>query len=170
MHLIWDGELDSGQRTRELVDELGRSQYPAGVSVSLRESHAFIEIPTRSYWAFASWAVSALMIGFGLASNWLLLVLAPFMVATAIMQSLGRVSILIQDQRVSIFEGIAGVGRRMSVPLRAIQHIEYAVKRGRGGSTSWIVLNDAKFGRHLNEEQIRFVIALLLDAARSLAS
>jgi hypothetical protein len=54
--------------------------------------------------------------------------------------------------------------------VRGIQRVEYAVKRGRGGSTSWIVLNDAKFGRHLNEEQIRFVIALLLDATRSLAA
>lgn len=170
MELIWDGELDLGQRGAELVNELQSRRRPAGVSVSLKASHAFVEIPTRSYWALVTWTVSALMIWFGLASNWYLLVLAPFMIGAAIMQSLGRVSILIKDQRVRIFEGVGGIGRKIEMPLRGIQRVEYAVKRGRGGSTSWIVLNDAKFGRHLNEEQIRFVIALLLDATRSLAT
>jgi hypothetical protein len=168
--LIWDGERDSGQRGADLVEELQFRQRPEGVSVSLRESHVFIEIPTRSYWALATWMVSALMIVFGLAQNWLLLVLAPFMMGAAIMQSLGRVSILIKDETVRIFEGVGGVGRHIEMPLRAIQRIEYSVKRGRGGSTSWIILNDAKFGRHLNEEQTRFVIALLLDATRSLTA
>jgi len=170
VELIWDGELDSGQRGAELVADLESRQYPAGVSISLRASHVFVEIPTRSYWAVATWTVSMLMIGFGLASNWFLLVLAPFMIGAAIMQSLGRVSILIKDERVRIFEGVGGVGRRIEMPLGGIRRVEFAVKRGRGGSTSWIVLNDVKFGRHLNEEQIRFVIGLLLDATRSLAS
>jgi hypothetical protein len=92
------------------------------------------------------------------------------MIGAAIMQSLGRVSILIKDERVRVFEGIGGIGRRIEIPLRGIRRVEYVVKRGRGGSTSWIVLNHAKFGRHLNEEQIRFVIALLLDATRSLTA
>jgi hypothetical protein len=170
VELIWDGESDSGQRGLELVDELQFRQHPEGVSVSLRASHAFVEIPTRSYWALATWTVSALMIAFGLAENWILLALAPFMIAAAIMQSLGRVSILIKDERVRIFEGAGGIGRHIELPLRGIHRVEYAVKRGRGGSTSWIVLNDAKFGRHLNEEQIRFVIGLLLDATGSLAA
>ena len=170
MELIWDGELDLGRRGAALVAELESRQYPAGVSVSLKASHAFVEIPTRSYWALVTWTVSALMIWFGLASNWFLLVLAPFMMGAAIMQSLGRVSVLIKDERVRIFEGIGGIGRRIEIPLRGIRRVEYAVKRGRGGSTSWIVLNDAKFGRHLNEDQIRFVIALLLDATRSLTA
>jgi hypothetical protein len=170
VELIWDGELDLGQRGAELLADLESRQYPAGVSVSLKASHALVEIPTRSYWALATWTVSALMIWFGLASNWLLLVLAPFMIGAAIMQSLGRVSILIKDERLRIFEGVGGIGRRIEVPVRGIQRVEYAVKRGRGGSTSWIVLNDAKFGRHLNEDQIRFVIALLLDATRSLTA
>jgi hypothetical protein len=170
VELIWDGEPDSGQRGLELVDELQCRQHPEGVSVSLKPSHAFVEIPTRSYWALATWTVSALMIAFGLAENWILLALAPFMIAAAIMQSLGRVSILIEDGRVCIFEGAGGIGRRIKMPLRGIHRVEYAVKRGRGGATSWIVLNDAKFGRYLNEEQIRFVIGLLLDATRSLAA
>jgi hypothetical protein len=170
VELIWDGVLDAGQRGAELVDELQFRQHPEGVSVSLRASHAFIEIPTRSYWALATWTVSALMLAFGLAENWILLVLAPFMIGAAVMQSVGRVSILIKDQRVRIFEGVGGVGRHIEMPLREIRRVEYAVKRGRGGSTSWIVLNDVKFGRHLNEEQIRFVIALLLDATRSVTA
>jgi hypothetical protein len=152
------------------VEELQFRQHPEGVSVSLRQSHIFIEIPTRSYWALATWMVSALMIAFGLAENWLLLALAPFMMGAAVMQSLGRVSILVQDERVRIFEGVGGIGRHIEIALRDIRRVEYAVKRGRGGSTSWIVLNDVKFGRHLNEEQIRFVIALLLDATGSIAA
>lgn len=168
MELIWEGERDSGQRGAELVDELQFRERPEGVSVSLKGSHAYIEIPTRSYWALATWTVSMLMIGFGLTGNWILLVLAPFMMAGATMQSLGRVTILIKDERVRVFEGVGGIGRRIEMALRGIRRIEYVAKHGRGGSTSWIVLNGAKFGRHLNEEQIRFVIALLLDATRSL--
>lgn len=170
MELIWDGERDSGTRAAALVAGLQSSQPPEGVSVSLRESHVFVEIPIRSYWAFATWSVSAIMIWFGIESNWFLLVLAPFMIGAAIMQSFGRVSILIQDARVSVFEGLGGVGRETRVPLGAIQRVEYAVKRGSGGSTTWIMINDRKFGRHLNEEQKRFVIALLLDATRSLTA
>lgn len=163
MELIWDGELDSGPRIAALVADLQSGNRPAGVSVS--EKHSFVEIPTRSYWAVATWTVSAIMIAFGLtANNWMLLVLAPFMISAAIMQSFGRVSILIRDAHVRVFEGIGGVGRSFRLPLAAMQRVEYAVKHGRGGSTSWIVLNDAKFGRHLNEEQKRFVIAFLLQA------
>jgi hypothetical protein len=163
VELIWDGELDSGRRTAELVADLKAGNPPAGVSVS--RTHSFVEIPTRSYWAIATWAVSAIMIGFGLtANNWLLLVLAPFMLSAAIMQSFGRVSILIADAQVRVFEGIGGVGRSFRLPLAAIGRVEYAVKHGRGGSTSWIVLNDRKFGRHLNEEQKQFVIAFLLES------
>jgi hypothetical protein len=98
--------------------------------------------------------------------NWLLLVLVPFMVGAAIMQSFGRVSIIIRDSNVNIFEGVLGVGRRLKVPLSAIRRIEYCVKRGRGGSTAWILLNDGKFGRHLNQEQSRFVIAFLLEVLK----
>ena len=151
-------------------------RHPEGVSIGLNRSHALLEIPTRSYWAFATWAVSALMIWFGLTSdNWYLLVLSPFMIGAAIMQTFGRVCVLIKDQQVSVFEGIGGVGRRIRMPLRTIQRVEYAVKHGRGNSTTtWIVLHadgrDVKIGRHLNEEQIQFVIALLLDAIQSLAA
>ena len=164
MELIWDGEVDSGRRMAALVADLQAGKPPVGVSVS--QSHAFVEIPTRSYWAIATWTVSAIMIWFGLsANNWMLLVLAPFMMAAAAMQSFGRVSILIRDGQVSVFEGVGGVGRRLRMPVLAIQRVEYVVKHGRGGSTSWIVLNGAKFGRHLNEDQKQFVIAFLLDAA-----
>jgi hypothetical protein len=173
--LIWDGELDSGSREAALVSDLQSREPPVGTSISLRHSHTLIEITTRSWWALATWAVSLLMIWFGLTSiNWFLLVLAPFMIGAAIMQSLGRISILIRDERISVFEGVGGIGRRREMPLREIQRVEYAAKHGRGGSTAWIVLHDAdrkmKFGRHLNDEQIRFVIALLLDATRSLAA
>lgn len=168
MQLIWDGKPDSGARGAELVAGLQSNQPPEGVSVSLKESRVFVEIPIRSYWAIATSLVSAIMIWFGFESNWFLLVLAPFMIGAAIMQSFGRVSILIQDERARVFEGLAGLGRRMRIPLRAIQRIEYAVKRGKGGSTTWIVVNDQKFGRHLNEQQKRFVIALLLDACNHL--
>jgi hypothetical protein len=162
VELIWDGELDSGRRIAALIADLEAGNPPAGVSIS--RTHSFVEIPTRSYWAIATWAVSAIMIAFGLtANNWMLLVLAPFMLSAAIMQSFGRVSILIRDAHVSVFEGIGGVGRSFRLPLAGVQRVEYAVKHGRGGSTSWIVLNDAKFGRYLNEEQKRFVIAFLLQ-------
>jgi hypothetical protein len=112
------------------------------------------------------------MIWFGLTSDsWFLLVLAPFMMGGAIMQSLGKVSILIKDAKVRVFEGVGGVGRRLEMPIGTIRRVEYAVKHGRFGSTTtWIVLNDVKFGRHMNDEQIQFVIAFLLDATRSLAS
>ena len=149
---------------------------PEGVSIGLNESHAFVEIPTRSYWALVTWAVSALMIWFGLTSdNWFLLVLAPFMMGAAIMQTFGRVSVLIKHEQVGVFEGVGGIGRRIQMSLRTIQRVEYAVKHGRANSTTtWIVLHadgrDVKFGRHLTEEQIQFVIALLLDAIQSLAA
>lgn len=172
--LIWDGELDSGSREAALVADLGSREPPTGVSISLRESHAFIEIETRSLWAFATWTVSAVMVWFGLTSNnWYLLVLAPFMVGAAIMQSFGRICILVIDQRLNLFEGVGGIGWRREIALNTIQSVEYAVKHGRGGSTAWIVVHDGggdvKFGRHLNDDQIRFVIAFLLDAIRSLA-
>ncbi len=170
--LIWDGELDSGSRGAALVANLESRKPPSGASIALKESHAFIEIGTQSWWAAATWVVSGLMIWFGLTtSNWYLLVLAPFMMGAALMQTFGRISILVKDDRISVFEGIGGVGRRRSMPLHEIQRVEYAVKHGRGGSTAWIVIHDAshsvKFGRHLNDEQIRFVIALLLDATNS---
>ena len=173
--LIWDGKLDSGDREAELVAELQSREPPLGTSISLRESHAFIEIATRSWWALATWSVSVVMLWFGLTtSNWYLLVLAPFMIGTAVMQSLGRICIIVQDERVRIFEGVGGIGWRREIALRTIQSVEYAVKHGRGGSTTWIVVHDAgrdvKFGRHLNDEQIHFVIAFLLDAIRTLAS
>jgi hypothetical protein len=172
--LIWDGVLDSGTRVAALVADLASTQPPAGVSISLAESHAFVEITTRSWWAIATWVVSALMVGFGLtSSNWYLLVLTPFMVAAAIMQSFGKICILVRDERVSVFEGVGGIGKRREIALRAIESVEYAVKHGRGGSTAWIVIHEAKrsvkFGRHLNEAQIHFVIAFLMDATRSLS-
>jgi len=171
--LIWDGVLDSGTRVAALVADLASKQPPKGVSISLTESHAFVEITTRSWWAIATWAVSALMVWFGLtSSNWYLLILTPFMVTAAIMQSFGRIWILLRDEHVSVFEGVGGIGKRREVSLRAIESVEYAVKHGRGGSTAWIVIHEAKrkvkFGRHLNEAQIHFVIAFLLDATRSL--
>jgi hypothetical protein len=173
--LVWDGELDSGSREKELATGLESGRFPEGVSIAVRRSHAFVEVSTRSMWAVATWIVSAVMIGFGLTtSNWYLVVLAPFMVGAAIMQTLGRICILIQDEQVSVFEGVGGIGRRREMLLRTIERVEYAVKHGRGGSTAWIVLHDAdralKFGRHLNDEQIRFVIALLMDATRSLTA
>lgn len=175
MELIWDGERDLGSQVTALAWILESGERPAGVSISLEDSEAAIEISTRSAWAFATWAVSAIMVWFGLASdNWLLLVLAPFMAGGAVMQSFGKVSILVNDSEVRVFEGVEGIGRRVRMQLRSIQRIEYAVKRGRGGSTTWIVLDDGtrdiKFGRHLNDDQIRFVIAFLLDAMRSIAS
>ena len=163
MELIWDGEPDSGQRMAALAAELQSGIPPEGVSMS--RTHSFVEIPTRSYWAVVTWMVSAIMIGFGLSTvNWMLLILAPFMISGAVMQSLGRVSILIKDGDLSLFEGVGGLGRRFKMPVGAIQRVEYVVKHAMGGSTSWIVVNDAKFGRHLNEEQKQFVIAFLLES------
>jgi hypothetical protein len=171
--LIWDGVLDSGSRIAALVADLASREPPAGVSISLTKSHAFVEIATRSWWAIATWTVSALMVGFGVtSSNWFLLVLTPFMMGAAVMQSFGRICILLHDEQVNVFEGVGGIGRRREVSLRTIESVEYAVKHGRGGSTAWIVIHDGKrkvkFGRHLNDEQIHFVIAFLLDATRSL--
>jgi hypothetical protein len=173
VELFWNGKRDSGSRAETLVSRLQSREPPAGVQVILEDSR--IDISTRSAWAFATWSVSAMMIWIGLTStNWFLLALAPFMIAAAIMQSWGRTSIVVQDERVRVFEGVGSVGRRNRVALRSITRIEYAVKNGNGGSTTWIVLHDGrreiKFGRHLNEEQIHFVIAFLLDATRSLAS
>ena len=173
MELIWDGERDSGSRAAALIAALQSREPPAGVHVFLEDSR--IEISTRSAWAFATWAVSALMIWFGRTSdNWFLLALSPFMGAAAIMQSLGVIGILIGDEQLTVFEGIAGIGRRIRMPLRGIQRVEYKAKHGRGGSTGWIVLHNAnrhvKFGRHLNDEQIEFVIAFLLDSSQSLAA
>lgn len=170
MQLIWEGELDSGSREAALVEELASSAPPAGVSISLA-SHAFVEITTRSWWSLLTWTVSAVMLWFGLTSdNWYLLALAPFMMGGAIMQSFGRISLLVKDGRVAVFEGVGGLGRRREIGLRTIRGVEYVVKKGRGGSTAWIVVHDAnrdvKFGRHLNDLQIRFVIAFLLDAIR----
>jgi hypothetical protein len=171
VELIWDGEQDAGGRAEGLVAALQSNPHPDGVLVALNGSHVLVEIPTQSSWAFATWTVAAIMIGFGFESNsWFLLMLAPFMVGAAMMQSMGKVAILIRDEQVTVFEGVGGIGRRRAVPLRAIQRVEYAVKRGRGGATAWIVVNDMKFGRHLNDEQIQFVIALLLDARRSLTA
>jgi hypothetical protein len=173
--LVWEGEVDSGPRVAALVAGLQSSAPPKGVSVSLRDSHTFIEIPTRSWWALATWTVSALMVWFGVtAENWYLLALSPFMMGAAIMQSLGKVSLLIRTGRLTVFEGIGGIGKRHEMQLGAIQRIEYAVKKGRGGSTAWIVIYDPtghlKFGQHLNEDQLHFVIAFLLDVTRSLAA
>jgi hypothetical protein len=176
--LLWDGQLDSGDRVAELTADLASCEPPLGVSASASRTHAFVEIATRSNWAFVTWAVSAVMLWLGRTTdNWFLLVLFPFMAGAAIMQTWGRVCIVVKDGQVSVFEGIGGVGRRHDIPLRAIERVEYAVKRGRGGSTAWIVLNlvldgagrQVKFGRHLNEAQIRFVIAFLLDATQSFA-
>jgi hypothetical protein len=173
--LIWDGAIDSGGRAEALMAGL-QMRHPEGLAIGLNPLHAFVEIPTRSYWALVTWAVSALMIWFGLTSdNWYLVVLSPFMIGAAIMQTFGRVCVLIKNEQVSVFEGVGGVGRRIQMPLRTIQRVEYAVKHGRGKSTTtWIVLHadgrDVKIGRHLNEEQIQFVIALLLDAIQSLAA
>jgi len=173
--LIWDGELDSGNRAAALSVVLESGRFPAGISIALNPAHALVEVSTRSLWAVATWTVSAVMLWFGLtSSNWFLLVLAPFMVGAAVMQSLGRICILVKDDQVSVFEGVGGIGWSREMPLSEIQRIEYAVKHGRGGSTAWIVLHDArrhmKFGRHMNDEQIHFVIALLLDAIGSLAA
>lgn len=173
--LVWDGQVDAGSREEALALALESGYFPKGVSVSLKRSHAFVEVSTRSMWAIATWAVSGIMIWFGLTStNWFLLVLAPFMMGAAIMQTLGRICILIRDEQLSVFEGVGGIGRQREMPLRTIERIEYAVKHGRGGSTAWIVVHAAdralKFGRHLNDEQIRFVIALVMDATRSLAA
>lgn len=170
--LIWDGELDSGSRVEALEDILKFGQPPEGLAISRAKNHSFVEASTRSLWALATWAVSGVMIWFGLtSSNWYLLVLAPFMVGAAIMQTLGRICILVQNEQLTVFEGVGGVGLRRKMPLRAIERVEYAVKRGRGGSTAWIVIRDGgravKFGRHLNEAQIHFVIAFLLDAGRA---
>jgi hypothetical protein len=169
--LIWDGELDSGSRVEALADILRFGQPPAGLAMSRVKSHSFVEASTRSWWALATWAVSGVMIWFGLtSSNWFLLVLAPFMIGAAMMQTLGRIYILIRDEQLTVFEGVGGVGLRRKMLLREIERVEYAVKRGRGGSTAWIVIRDGgravKFGRHLNEQQIHFVIAFLLDARR----
>ena len=172
MKLVWDGELDSGSRVEALAEILKFGQPPAGLAISRAKSHSVVEACTRSWWAVATWAVSAIMIWFGLtSSNWFLLVLAPFMMGAAMMQSVGRICILVRDEQVTVFEGVGGVGLRRRMPLREIERVEYAVKRGRGGSTAWIVIRDGgravKFGRHLNEQQIHFVIAFLLDASRS---
>jgi hypothetical protein len=164
VELVWDGEIDTGTRRRELLASLNKP--PAGVLVFLDDSG--LDISTQSAWAFATWAVTALMIWFGLTSdNWFLLVLAPFMAGAAIMQSLGQVRIRIKDEELDIFEGVAGVGRRIRTLLSAIERVEYFVKRGRGGSTTWIVLHQGdrrvKFGRFLNDAQERFVIAFVLS-------
>ncbi len=173
--LIWDGELDAGSRVRALSAALESNEPPAGIAVALTNSHSLIEVHTRSFWAVATWAVAAIMVLFGIASeNWTLVALSPFMMAAAVMQSWGKISIVIRDGEFSVFEGVGGVGRRIKMALAAIQQVQYAVKHGRGGSTSWVVLKGAgcelKFGRHLTDEQIRFTIAVLLDAVRSLAS
>ncbi len=165
MQLIWDGEIDSGKRVAALAEILRLNPIPAGV----HRSACSVEISTRSAWAIVTWAVSAVMIWFGVtAENWYLLVLAPFMVGAAIMQSLGRICVLIRDGQVEVFEGVGWIGRRRKLPLGSFRSLEYAVKRGRGGSTAWIVIHgserDVKFGRHLNEEQIHYVLAFLLDA------
>jgi len=128
-----------------------------------------IDFDIRSFWALATWAVTALMLWFGLTSdNWFLLVLAPFMMGAAMMQSFGQVRIRVKGEQLAVFEGVAGIGKRIEMPLHAIQRIEYVVKRGRGGSTSWIVINDgsrsAKFGRYLNDAQERFAMAFLLSS------
>ncbi len=156
MQLIWDGELDSGARAAALA-AIRKYPPPPGVAVS----RCFLEVSTRSLWALATWAVSGVMVWFGLTSeNWYLLALAPFMVGAAIMQSFGKISILVRDRQVILFEGVGGIGRRRMLP--AVHRVEYAVKRGRGGATAWIVIDGAKFGRHLTERQIEFVIAFLL--------
>ncbi len=166
MQLIWDGELDSGARAATLAAIL-KYPPPAGISVSRH----FLEVSTRSLWALATWAVSAVMLWFGLTSdNWYLLALAPFMVAAAIMQTMGKVSILLRGDRIIVFEGIGGIGKRRTMLAGSIQKVEFAVKHGRGGSTAWIVIDGVKFGRHLNDAQIQFVIAFLLDASRSIAA
>jgi len=166
VQLIWDGELDSGVRASTLAAIL-KYPPPAGISVSRN----FLEVSTRSLWALATWAVSAVMLWFGLTSdNWYLLALAPFMVGAATMQTLGKVSILLRGDRITVFEGVGGIGKRRTIAVRPIQNVEYAVKHGRGGSTAWIVIDGVKFGRHLNDAQIQFVIAFLLDAAGSIAA
>ncbi len=167
--------MDGGSRVEELATALQMRRPPAGVLLAVSGLHSLIEIDTRSNWSFATWAVSAIMIVLAWATtNWFLLICAPFMMAGAIMQSWGHASILIRDEEVSVFEGVGGVGRRRKMSLRAIQRVEYVVKRGRGGATTWIVLGAAggelKFGRHLNDEQVRFVIAVLLDAMQLLAA
>jgi hypothetical protein len=163
VQLIWEGELDSGGRAEALIDRLRHP--PEGLSIS--SDRSCVEAHTRSMWALATWAVSAVMVWFGLTSdNWFLLVLAPFMVGGAIMQTLGTVRILVRDGRVSVFEGVGGIGLRRKMRLGAIHSVEYAVKHGRGGATGWIVIHEGKravkFGRHLNDEQRRFVIGFLL--------
>jgi hypothetical protein len=171
VQLIWDGKLDSGSGAAALVADFRSHPVPEGLSIS--SDRTFVEGSTRSIWALATWAVSAVMIWFGLTSdNWFLLVLAPFMVGAAVMQTLGTVRILIRDQQVTLFEGVGGIGLRRRMPLDSIQSVEYAVKRGRGGATAWIAIHQGKralkFGRHLTDEQRQFVIAFLLDAARSI--
>jgi hypothetical protein len=170
--LIWDGELDAGNRVAALSDILRFGQPPAGLQISMNQSHSFVEVTTRSMWALVTWAVSAVMLGLGLTtSNWYLLALAPFMVGGAIMQSVGRICILVRDEQVSVFEGVGGLGRTREMALGSIKSVEYAVKHGRGGSTAWIVIHDdgrdVKFGQHLSEDQLHFVIAFLLDAMKS---
>lgn len=174
LKLIWAGELDSGSRADALVAGLESREPPAGVSVFLDEACCRIETSTRSAWAFLTWAVSALMIGLGLTTgNWFIWALSPFMILAAVMQTWGRVLIVARDGRLTVFEGLAGIGWRRRMPLHTMERVEYAVKRGRGGSTTWIVLTCAgrkmKFGRYLNDEQTQFVVAFLLDARRSLA-
>lgn len=170
MKLVWDGEVDAGTRAEQLAADLQLKEPPAGVSLAVNGSHSLVEVETRSYWAFVTWAVTAIMIVFAwVSTNFLLLICAPFMMCGAIMQSWGRVSLLIRDEKIDIFEGIGGVGRRFNVDLSRISRLEFVVKRGRSGSTSWILMQNAgtevKFGRHLNEEQTRFVVAVVLDAA-----
>jgi hypothetical protein len=166
--LIWDGELDAGNRVAALSDILRFGEPPPGLLISTHKSHSFVEVTTRSMWALVTWAVSAVMLGLGITtSNWYLLVLAPFMVAGAIMQSLGKICILVRGEQVTVFEGVGGIGRRREMALSSIKSVEYAVRHGRGGSTAWIVIHDdsrdVKFGRHLTEAQLHFVIAFLLS-------
>jgi hypothetical protein len=151
--LIWDGEPEA----------------PAGVAISHNRKHSFVEVRTRSLWAVATWAVSAIMVWFGLESaNWILLALAPFMMAAAIMQTLGRVCVLITESEITVFEGVGGIGRRLEMPLAGICRVDFGEKKGRGGSTTWIEVDAGgralKFGRHLNDEQARFVVELLRRA------
>ncbi|MGA3204333.1 MAG: hypothetical protein ABSF12_17720 [Bryobacteraceae bacterium] len=174
--LIWDGEPDSGSRAAALVADLQSHEPPAGAEVSLDRVRCRIELSTRSAWAFATWTLSAMMIGIGLRGDyWLVLAFAPFMIAAAAMQTWGKVAVVIENARLSVFEGVGSVGRRLRAPLGSIRRIEYVVKMHprNGSSTTWIVIEadgrDRKFGRYLSDEQIRFVIAFLLDAMRSVS-
>jgi len=172
--LIWDGELDGGWRVAALTVALRSDEPPPGLSISHAGNHSFVEANTRTHWALATWALSFFMVWYGLTHvSWVLLIAAPFMFVGAMMQSFGRVCVLVKDGRVTVFEGVGGIGRRLDMPLHEIQRVEYVVKRARfgKGSTSWIVLFDgkrnAKFGRHLTDDQIQFAVAFLLQAMQS---